>query len=77
MKTLAQVLKETKLGVALTPKCCTSWASGCLGHVNVPRGLPKYEVTKILGCTDMRSAPRLGRVGPRGMMVDECMGSFG
>jgi hypothetical protein len=23
------------------------WESGCLGHANVPRDLPKYEVIKV------------------------------
>jgi hypothetical protein len=54
-----------------------SWASGCLGHANTPRGLPKYEVTKRLGGADMRSAPRLGAPVPRDTMIDEHMGSFG
>jgi hypothetical protein len=44
MKPLAQVLKETKLGVAMTPKSQTSCASGRLGHANMPRGFTKHEV---------------------------------
>jgi hypothetical protein len=40
-------------------------------------GLPKYEVTKILGCIDMRGTPRSGVLVPRSMMVEKCMGSFG
>jgi activator of 2-hydroxyglutaryl-CoA dehydratase len=38
-----------KLGADLTPKCCTSWASEHLGHVNTPRGFPNHEVTLALG----------------------------
>jgi hypothetical protein len=88
--TLTQVLKETKFGVAPTPKSHTSWESGHLGCVNMPRGFPKHEVKhgveatkrrgapKRLGCIDMRSAPRLGHVSvPRDVKVDKHMGSFG
>jgi hypothetical protein len=77
MNTLAQVLKETKFGVALGPKYCMSWESGCLGHANAPRGFPKYEATKRFGHVGMRGTVRLGASFPRGMMVDKCMGSFG
>ena len=76
-ETLSQVLKETKLGVPLAPKCCMSWASGRLGHVNIARELPKYEATKRLGCVSMRGAPRFGAIVLRGLMVDKCMSSFG
>jgi len=76
-KTLSQVLKETKLGVPLAPKCCMSWASGRLGHVNIARELPKYEATKRLGCVSMRGAPRFGVTVPRGLMVDKWMSLFG
>jgi hypothetical protein len=62
-----------KLGVAPDTQVGKVDALG----MNVPRGLPKYEVTKRLGCADMRGAPRLGVSVPRGTMVDECMGLFG
>jgi hypothetical protein len=43
----------------------------------VPMILSKYEVTKILGHANMRVTPRFGMPVPKGMIVDECMGSFG
>jgi hypothetical protein len=76
-KTLTQVLKETEHGVALAPKYCTSWASGHLGHANMSRGLPKYEVTKRLGCIGMRSAPRLCASVSSATTFDRHKDSFG
>jgi hypothetical protein len=63
---LSQVLKETKLGVAPTPKYFTSLESGILGNVNTLRGLHKYEAMKRLAHTHMRIAPRFGCTGPKG-----------
>jgi hypothetical protein len=48
--------KRWNLGLHQHP----SWESGCLGHANAPRGLPKYEATKRLGRVGMRGTPRLG-----------------
>jgi hypothetical protein len=39
--------------------------------------LSKYEVTKMLGHANMSVAPRFGMSIPKGMIVDECVGSFG
>jgi hypothetical protein len=39
--------------------------------------LSKYEVTKILVHANMSGAPRFGMLVLKGMIVDECMGSFG
>jgi hypothetical protein len=65
--TLARVLEETELGVALVPKSHTSWESEFLGHVNTPRGLPKNEVKHGAEVTKRRGAPnRLGCVNPKG-----------
>jgi hypothetical protein len=69
---LTRVLKEKKIAVSLEPKSRINWESGFLGHVNMPRVLSKHEETKIMGapkrleCIDMRSAPSLGYVGPKG-----------
>jgi hypothetical protein len=54
---------------------------GALRRVNLThlRGVhtQEDELVRWMGCVDMRGAPRLGVSVPRGMMVDECMGSFG
>jgi hypothetical protein len=42
-----------------------SWESGCLGHANALRGLPKYEETKRLG-TRHEGRTKVGSPSPKG-----------
>jgi hypothetical protein len=67
-----------ELGFSPTPKSYTSWERGCLGHVDMPRALPKYEAKngveetkrrgtpKRLGHVIIRIKPSLGHANPNG-----------